>query len=88
VLAAVYVLVMYRRTFTGPTVAGAETMRDLGLREVVAVAPLMIALAFLGFYPKPVLDVINPLTGSVLSQIGHTDTPAVVPTAADGKASP
>jgi len=79
VLAAVYVLVMYARTFTGPIVAGAEKMTDLGVREVVAVAPLMLALVFFGFYPKPVLDVINPLTDSVMTQIGHTDKPAVVP---------
>jgi NADH-quinone oxidoreductase subunit M len=79
VLAAVYVLVMYARTFTGPLVAGAEKMTDLGLREVVAVAPLMLALVFFGFYPKPVLDVINPLTDSVMTQVGHTDKPAVVP---------
>jgi len=81
VLAAMYVLIMYARTFTGPTVAGAEGVKDLGLREVVAVAPLMIALVFLGFYPKPVLEVIDPLTDSVLSQIGHTDPEPVVPAA-------
>jgi len=81
VLAAVYVLVMYARTFTGPVVAGAEKMRDLGVREVVAVAPLMLALVVFGFYPKAVLDVINPVTDSVMTQIGHTDKAPVVPTA-------
>jgi NADH-quinone oxidoreductase subunit M len=88
VLAALYVLVAYQRTFTGPTVAGAEAVADLGVREIVAVAPLMVALVFLGFYPKPVLDVINPLTETVLSQVGHTDKAPVVPTAVEGETHP
>jgi len=79
VLAAMYVLIMYARTFTGPTVAGAEDVKDLNWLELAAVAPLMVGLVFLGFYPKPVLDVINPLTDSVLAQVGHTDPEPVVP---------
>jgi NADH-quinone oxidoreductase subunit M len=75
VLAAVYVLVAYARTFTGPTRAGLESLRDLGLREVLAVAPLVVALVFLGFYPKPVLDVINPVTKTTMSYVGVTDEP-------------
>ena len=34
--------------------------RDLSLREKVVVAPLIALIVLLGFYPKPVLDVINP----------------------------
>ncbi len=75
VLAAVYVLVAYARTFTGPTRTGLESLRDLGLREVLAVAPLVVALVFLGFYPKPVLDVINPVTKTTMSYVGVTDEP-------------
>lgn len=88
VLAAIYVLVMYARTFTGPTVPGAEDMGDLNLREVVAVAPLMLAMVFFGFYPQPLLDVINPLTETVIAQTGHADPEPVVTPATDGEAHP
>jgi NADH-quinone oxidoreductase subunit M len=75
VLAALYILIAYARTFTGPTRPGLEGIRDLGAREVLAVAPLMVALLFLGFYPKPVLDVINPVTDTTMSNVGVTDAP-------------
>ena len=62
VLAAVYVLWMYQRTMTGPTPPEVEGTKDLGLREIGAVAPLMVALVFFGFFPSPLLDVANPFT--------------------------
>jgi len=78
VLAAVYILVAYARTFTGPTRSGLEGLHDLGTLEVVAVAPLVLALVLLGFYPKPVLDVINPGTETTLTHVGVTDREPVV----------
>ena len=73
VLAAVYVLVAYARTFTGPTRSELGTLPDLGVREVVAVAPLMVALVGLGLFPQPALDVINPFTETTMSHVGVTD---------------
>ncbi len=78
VLSAIYVLWMYQRTMTGPTSADLEDTKDLGLREVVAVAPLIAALVFFGFFPAPLLDVANPMVGDLLEQVGvHDDPPAV-----------
>ena len=38
------------------------------------VAPLIALLLVLGFYPKPVLDVINPaVAGDACSDVGETD---------------
>jgi NADH-quinone oxidoreductase subunit M len=78
VLAAMYILIAYARTFTGPTRPGFEGITDLGRREVVAIVPLLVALVFLGFYPAPVLDVINPATKSTMTHVGKTDPPADV----------
>ncbi len=60
VLAALYVLVLYQRTMTGPVKAGIEGMKDLKVRELVVVAPLIALLLFLGVYPKPLTDVDQP----------------------------
>lgn len=79
VLAAVYMLWMYQRTMTGPTPPEVEGMADLGPREVGVVAPLLVALVLFGFYPMPLLEVINPYVDSVLSQVGVADEPPVVP---------
>jgi NADH:ubiquinone oxidoreductase subunit 4 (subunit M) len=64
ILAAAYVLWMLQRTTQGtpnPDLAGLRSMRkDLSLREAVVVTPLIGLLLLFGFYPKPLLDVINP----------------------------
>ena len=74
ILAAAYVLWMVQRTTQGtvnPALASVDKMRkDLTAREVVVVTPLIVLILFLGFYPKPVIDVINPAVRATLSQIG------------------
>ncbi|WGY02676.1 NADH-quinone oxidoreductase subunit M [Nocardioides sp. QY071] len=81
VLSAIYVLWMYQRTMTGPTPPEVEGTKDLGVREIVAVAPLMAALVFFGFYPAPLLDVSNPMVGDLMHQMGiQDDQPTVVQT--------
>ncbi len=79
VLAAIYILLMYQRVFTGPGRAdGAEAKRiagfkDLGAREIVAVAPLLVLVVVLGFYPKPLQDVLQPTVCQTLSQVEKAD---------------
>lgn len=80
VLAAIYVLWMYQRTMTGPTAPAVEGTRDASVREVAAVAPLVVALVLFGFYPAPLLDVANPAVESLLSHVGvDDDEPTVQP---------
>jgi NADH-quinone oxidoreductase subunit M len=79
VLAAWYVLWMYQRTFTGPGITGVEPVRDLDRREVGALAPLLVALVLFGFYPAPLLDVINPATTTILDNVGVHDPSPTVP---------
>ncbi len=88
VLAAAYVLWMVQRTTQGtvnPALASVDKMRkDLSVREAVVVTPLIVLILFLGFYPKPVIDVINPAVKATLSQIGSTDPAPTAPTNAAG----
>ncbi|MEY9850041.1 NADH-quinone oxidoreductase subunit M [Streptacidiphilus sp. MAP5-3] len=73
VLAALYVLVLYQRTMTGPIKPGNEKVADLKARELVVVAPLIAMLLVLGIYPKPIADIVNPSVNTTLSQVGRTD---------------
>ncbi|CAG7597824.1 NADH-quinone oxidoreductase subunit M [Actinacidiphila bryophytorum] len=73
VLAALYVLVLYQRTMTGPVKAGIEGMTDLKARELLVVTPLIALLLFLGVYPKPVTDIVNPSVHHTLSDVHKTD---------------
>jgi NADH-quinone oxidoreductase subunit M len=85
VLAAVYVLWLYQRVMHGPPRGsvldglaegpGAATnpefarSRDLSTRERVVLAPLVILILVLGFYPKPLLDVVGPSVQQTLVSV-------------------
>jgi NADH-quinone oxidoreductase subunit M len=77
ILAAIYILWMYQRTMTGPVRDQVKGMPDLRLRELLAVAPLVVLLIGTGVYPKPVLDIINPAVKVTMAQVHISDpTPA------------
>jgi NADH-quinone oxidoreductase subunit M len=87
ILAALYILLMYKRMMTGPKPDFGEPdggVVDLNLREKLVVAPLIAAFLVLGFYPKLALDAINPAVQHTLTFVGVTDPRPT--TAAEGSA--
>ena len=84
ILAALYILLMYQRTMHGPLNPALPKMRDLSRRETFVIAPMVVLIIALGFYPKPVLDVINPAVKATLSDVGVTD-PAPTANSGGGK---
>ena len=64
---------------TGPTPPEVEGTSDLSVREIGAVAPLMLALVLFGFFPGPLLDVANPAIDSLMVHVGVTDDAPDVP---------
>ncbi|MFJ3091986.1 NADH-quinone oxidoreductase subunit M [Streptomyces hydrogenans] len=79
VLAALYVLVLYQRTMTGPVKEEVRSMPDLRPRELAVVAPLIAVLLFLGVFPKPLTDVVNPAVQHTMSDVQRTDPQPEVP---------
>ena len=58
VLSAAYALYLYRRMIFGPLEKPSlRAISDLGYREVLVFAPLVLLVIFFGFYPAPLLDV-------------------------------
>ncbi|WP_042438152.1 NADH-quinone oxidoreductase subunit M [Streptacidiphilus albus] len=84
VLAALYVLVLYQRTMTGPVKAAVSGFRDLRARELVVVTPLIALLLVLGVYPKPLTDLVNPAVNATLSAVQRTDPAPAHPVTATG----
>jgi NADH-quinone oxidoreductase subunit M len=73
VLAALYTLVLYQRTMTGPVKPELVKLPDLRVRELAVVAPLIALLIFLGVYPKPLTDLVNPAVRHTMSDVQEHD---------------
>ena len=70
ILAALYLLWAYQRVFHGePDEANAD-LPDMSWGERLVMLPLVVLIVFLGVYPKPVLDRINP---SVERLVDHVE---------------
>jgi NADH-quinone oxidoreductase subunit M len=72
IFAALYILIPVQRALHGPTTPGNENLTDLTLREKVSIAPVIAVIIFFGFYPQPLLDVINPAASATLSALQIT----------------
>ena len=73
ILASLYVLILVQRSLHGPVAPGNEDLPDLTRREKIAIAPVLAIIIFLGFFPKPLLDVINPSVANTMQVVGVTD---------------
>jgi len=73
ILAALYILLTYQTMFTGPAKEYASGWKDLSTREAWVVAPLIAVIVVLGFFPKPVLDAINPAVTRTMQQVHMID---------------
>ena len=78
ILAALYVLIPVQKILHGPTTPGNENLTDLNIREKIAIAPVILVIVIMGFYPKPVLDLINPTSEQVVINAGFSDPVAKV----------
>ncbi|MEU6058551.1 NADH-quinone oxidoreductase subunit M [Streptomyces sp. NPDC047097] len=73
VLAALYVLVLYQRTMTGPVKPEVRSLPDLKARELAVVAPLIALLVLLGVFPKPLTEIVDPAVRHTMSDVQQKD---------------
>ncbi len=73
VLAALYILIPVQKALHGPTTPGNENLPDLNLREKLAISPVIAIIIALGFYPSPLLNIINPASAHVIESAGFSD---------------
>ena len=74
IFAAVYLLWAYQRVFHGPTDDDNTGVAELTWREGLVLAPLLAGILFLGVYPKPVLDRMEPSVDRLIQHVAdHSD---------------
>jgi len=74
ILAALYLLWAYQRVFHGEPDEENASTPDLTWREGLVMAPLLGLIVFLGVYPKPMLERIEPAVDRLVSHIeAHSD---------------
>ncbi len=69
ILASVYLLWMYQRVFTGEPEGENRTIADLTWREMATLVPLLGLSLFLGVYPKPVLERVEPSVKALITHV-------------------
>ena len=69
ILAALYLLWAYQRSFHGPAEGDNATMRDLRVSELLGIAPLLALIVALGVYPNPVLERIEPSVDELVAHV-------------------
>jgi NADH-quinone oxidoreductase subunit M len=69
ILAALYLLWAYQRVFHGEPDEENASMPDMTWREGLVMAPLIGLIVFMGVYPKPVLERIQPSIDALITHV-------------------
>ena len=71
ILGAAYMLWMFRRVMFGPLTNHANAkLTDLNVRELAYLAPLVVLIFWMGIFPQPFLDRINPSVERFVARMG------------------
>ncbi len=76
IMAAVYILYMFQKMFLGPQGEIVEevkkhghALRDLNLREIVTIVPILIFIFWIGLYPKPFFALMAPAVENLVKML-------------------
>lgn len=70
ILAAVYMLYMFQKLFLGPLDKKEnQTLKDLNLREILTLAPIIVLIFWIGLYPKPFFVLISPAVEKLVAAV-------------------
>lgn len=78
VLGAVYMLWMYQRIFFGQvTKEKVKELFDMNFREIVYMVPIIALVFFMGIYPRPMLNIIEPSAKKIMTIVETKGMPRV-----------
>jgi NADH-quinone oxidoreductase subunit M len=89
ILAALYLLWAYQRVFHGEPDEENRSFRELTFKEGAVLLPFIAAIVFIGVYPKPVLERIEPSVDALITHVEQrTGFEAPVPSVVIGEVEP
>lgn len=77
ITAAIYSLIMMQKAFYGKPNEELKT-HDFGSLEMTAMAVMVVGLIWLGLYPQPVFDMVQPVLDSLYQHTGIVDSSSVI----------
>jgi NADH-quinone oxidoreductase subunit M len=74
VLGAAYMLWLYQRTMFGKLDKPEnQALKDLDFRECMTLAPLVVLAFWIGLYPRPFFDMLQPAVHRLVEQVTPTE---------------
>ncbi|MCY3632867.1 MAG: NADH-quinone oxidoreductase subunit M, partial [bacterium] len=73
ILAALYLLWAYQRVFHGTPDDANRSMPDLNWQEKLVMVPLVGLIVFLGVYPKPVIERMEPAVNALIAHMEEVE---------------
>ncbi|HVF07228.1 MAG TPA: proton-conducting transporter membrane subunit, partial [Actinomycetota bacterium] len=86
ILSAIYMLWSYQRAFQGPVQPRWASLPDISWREGALVAPIVVAMLWIGLHPSPVLERLRPTAEQVSQRLMSESSAADVAAAGSGEA--
>ncbi|NIW09377.1 MAG: NADH-quinone oxidoreductase subunit M [Gammaproteobacteria bacterium] len=78
ILAAIYMLYMFQKLFLGPLDKEENIkLKDLSLREIVTIVPLLVFIFWIGLYPKPFFNLMAPAVEQLVAAVQTAATVAM-----------
>jgi NADH-quinone oxidoreductase subunit M len=69
ILGAIYMFRLFQHSMYGESNSLTSSFRDLNIIEMTIAAPVSIIIIFMGVFPKPLLDIAQPVVQQILSNI-------------------
>jgi NADH-quinone oxidoreductase subunit M len=70
ILGALYMMWAYERVMWGPLAKAVNvTIADLSRREIAVMVPLIVLMLFMGLYPRPLLNRMQPSVEALLARV-------------------